>query len=111
MGSQGAENQRLMSLSAPPPPIIALPAPEALPALPAPPSDEGMVVDPEAGKDHAKKSTTYNRPLATMTQEHCPVDMTANNKNNLKQWTYYWRWQRYQCKAPKKYTWKTTRSR
>ena len=32
----------------PPPPIVTLPAPEALPALPAPPSDEEMVVDPEA---------------------------------------------------------------
>ena len=28
--------------------IVALPAPEALLALPAPPSNEGMVVDPEA---------------------------------------------------------------
>ena len=30
------------------PPTVALPVPEALPALPAPSSEEGMVVDPEA---------------------------------------------------------------
>ena len=45
--ARAAENQRLTQLPAPPPPIVALPAPEALPALPAPPSEEGMLVDPE----------------------------------------------------------------
>ena len=46
--ARAAENQRLIRLPAPPPPIVALPAPEALPALPAPLSEEEMIVDPEA---------------------------------------------------------------
>ena len=47
--ARATENQRLLPLPAPPPTttIVTLPAPEALHALPAPPSDEGMAVDPE----------------------------------------------------------------
>ena len=62
-------------------------------------------------KDHAKNLTsTPNRLPATKTQEHSPVEMTANNKNH-KPGKRSWRWQRHQCKVRKKCMWWTRPSR
>ena len=60
----------------------------------------GFPLEKIAYKDY--QPTTHDRPLATKVQEHNPVDMAANNKNNTKQWTCSWRWQRHQCKIRKK---------